>query len=152
MGHLDRRPQPDRGRRAWATTSVFRFDFGRDGCAGIDGWYVDNVKVTVCDEVVTTKSGSTTAAKAQKKVRFTKDFKVRTQVRRNAGGTAAGIVKVYFKGKQVARGRLDNHGRVKVLVKRNIGPGKRVLVVKYRGNATTRPSQDAVKIRVLRRR
>jgi Zn-dependent metalloprotease len=25
-----------------------RFDMGRDGCGGIDGWYVDNVKVTVC--------------------------------------------------------------------------------------------------------
>jgi Zn-dependent metalloprotease len=26
----------------------FRFDIGRDGCGGIDGWYVDDVKVTVC--------------------------------------------------------------------------------------------------------
>jgi Zn-dependent metalloprotease len=25
-----------------------RFDMGRDGCGGIDGWYVDNVRVTVC--------------------------------------------------------------------------------------------------------
>jgi len=25
-----------------------RFDFGRDGCNGVDGWYVDNVKVVVC--------------------------------------------------------------------------------------------------------
>jgi Thermolysin metallopeptidase, alpha-helical domain/PA domain len=26
----------------------FRFDIGRDGCGGIDGWYVDNVAVTLC--------------------------------------------------------------------------------------------------------
>ena len=26
----------------------FRFDIGRDGCGGNDGWYVDNVQVTVC--------------------------------------------------------------------------------------------------------
>ena len=26
----------------------FRFDIGRDGCGGIDGWYVDDVTVTVC--------------------------------------------------------------------------------------------------------
>ena len=26
----------------------FRFDIGRDGCGGNDGWYVDNVEVTVC--------------------------------------------------------------------------------------------------------
>ena len=25
-----------------------RFDMGRDGCGGIDGWYVDNVRVQVC--------------------------------------------------------------------------------------------------------
>ena len=25
-----------------------RFDFGRDGCGGIDGWYVDNVKIVRC--------------------------------------------------------------------------------------------------------
>jgi hypothetical protein len=25
-----------------------RFDFGRDGCGGNDGWYVDDVKVQVC--------------------------------------------------------------------------------------------------------
>ena len=131
---------------------VFRFDFGRDGCTGIDGWYVDDVQVTVCDAVPPTKSASTTEAKTQKKVRYGKDFKVRAKVRRDAGGAAAGIVKVYFKGKRVARGRLDDKGRVKMLVKRNIRPGKRVLVVKYRGNATTRPSKDVVKIRVLRRR
>jgi hypothetical protein len=25
-----------------------RFDIGRDGCGGNDGWYVDNVTVTIC--------------------------------------------------------------------------------------------------------
>jgi Zn-dependent metalloprotease len=25
-----------------------RFDMGRDGCGGINGWYVDNIRVTVC--------------------------------------------------------------------------------------------------------
>ena len=25
-----------------------RFDFGRDGCNGLKGWYVDNVKVLAC--------------------------------------------------------------------------------------------------------
>ena len=26
----------------------FRFDMTRDGCNGVEGWYVDNVKVEVC--------------------------------------------------------------------------------------------------------
>ncbi len=25
-----------------------RFDFGIDGCGGVDGWYIDNVKVATC--------------------------------------------------------------------------------------------------------
>ena len=29
-------------------TIQLRFDFGQDGCTGIDGWYVDNVTVTMC--------------------------------------------------------------------------------------------------------
>jgi hypothetical protein len=29
-------------------TLHLRFDIGRDGCGGIDGWYVDDVTVTVC--------------------------------------------------------------------------------------------------------
>ncbi|MDX6371213.1 MAG: trimeric autotransporter adhesin, partial [Nocardioidaceae bacterium] len=29
-------------------TVAFRLDVGRDGCGGVDGWYVDNVVLTVC--------------------------------------------------------------------------------------------------------
>jgi hypothetical protein len=35
------------GVRAGQTLHL-RFDIGRDGCGGIDGWYVDDVTVTVC--------------------------------------------------------------------------------------------------------
>ncbi|WP_457205921.1 M4 family metallopeptidase, partial [Nocardioides sp. P5_C9_2] len=30
-----------------------RFDIGRDGCGGVDGWYVDNVSISVCENVAT---------------------------------------------------------------------------------------------------
>jgi len=30
-------------------TIRLRYDFGMDGCAGIDGWYVDDVKVRACN-------------------------------------------------------------------------------------------------------
>lgn len=30
-------------------TIRLRFDFGMDGCAGIDGWYVDDIKVRACN-------------------------------------------------------------------------------------------------------
>ena len=30
-------------------TIRLRYDFGMDGCTGIDGWYVDDVKVRACN-------------------------------------------------------------------------------------------------------
>ena len=30
-------------------TIQLRFDFGMDGCTGVDGWYVDNIKVQSCN-------------------------------------------------------------------------------------------------------
>lgn len=30
-------------------TIKLRFDFGMDGCSGVDGWYVDNIKVQSCN-------------------------------------------------------------------------------------------------------
>jgi Zn-dependent metalloprotease len=44
------------GARIRAGDSVqFRFDFGMDGCTGIDGWYVDDVTVSVCGATATAK-------------------------------------------------------------------------------------------------
>jgi hypothetical protein len=34
-----------------------RFDIGRDGCGGLDGWYVDDIAVTVCKAEGTTSEG-----------------------------------------------------------------------------------------------
>ena len=33
-------------------TFRLRFDFGVDGCAGIDGWYIDNVRVVATDRII----------------------------------------------------------------------------------------------------
>ncbi|HEX6026886.1 MAG TPA: M4 family metallopeptidase [Solirubrobacter sp.] len=36
-------------------TVQLRFDMGRDGCTGVDGWYVDDVQVTTCTAVELSK-------------------------------------------------------------------------------------------------
>ena len=36
-------------------TIRLRFDLGMDGCAGIDGWYVDDFKVQTCSSKKATK-------------------------------------------------------------------------------------------------
>src|SRR5262245_5149866 len=38
-----------------------RFDFGRDGCGGVDGWYVDDIKMSTCRA----GSGAATAAREE---------------------------------------------------------------------------------------
>jgi Zn-dependent metalloprotease len=40
-----------------------RFDIGRDGCGGIDGWYVDNVTVTVCETAAGARRAGTAAGR-----------------------------------------------------------------------------------------
>jgi Zn-dependent metalloprotease len=42
-------------------TVQFRFDMGMDGCTGIDGWYVDNVTVSVCGAAAATREESESA-------------------------------------------------------------------------------------------
>ena len=39
-----------------------RFDIGRDGCGGLDGWYVDDVRVTVCTATASTAGTEEDAA------------------------------------------------------------------------------------------
>ena len=43
-------------------TVRLRFDFGMDGCAGIDGWYVDDVMVSVCGTTAAVVEDETTIA------------------------------------------------------------------------------------------
>jgi hypothetical protein len=38
---------------------TFRFDIGRDGCGGFEGWYVDNVEVATCVGAPAATTGST---------------------------------------------------------------------------------------------
>ena len=56
-GHRRRQPRRQLGRVqinlsglgvAGGSTIQLRFDFGNDGCTGIDGWYVDDVTVSLC--------------------------------------------------------------------------------------------------------
>jgi Zn-dependent metalloprotease len=50
------------GARIRAGDSVrFRFDFGMDGCTGIDGWYVDDVTVSACGATVAAKEEAANA-------------------------------------------------------------------------------------------
>jgi hypothetical protein len=44
-------------------TIRLRFDFGMDGCGAVDGWYVDDIKVTACKPIETVAVSNETARK-----------------------------------------------------------------------------------------
>jgi hypothetical protein len=118
-----------------------RFDVGRDGCGGIDGWYVDNVTISTCEEPATPGEASTTTADAPSTVPFKKDFKVGVRVETASGATATGVVEILEDGRKIAEGRLRG-GAVVVTVRENLVRGSHELVAAYLGDDATEPSQD----------
>jgi Zn-dependent metalloprotease len=124
-----------------------RFDIGRDGCGGVDGWYVDNVTITTC--VKPGPTASKTTATAPKQVRLGADFKVRVKVAKKSGGPAAGKVEITEGGKTIATGRLVK-GKVVFTIKKDLARGTHKLVAAYLGSNATKPSKDKVTITITR--
>jgi Zn-dependent metalloprotease len=113
-----------------------RFDMGRDGCGGLDGWYVDNVAVSTCKAKTATKA--TRAGNG----------KVAVEVSRagSQGAAPTGIVKV-FKGARLVGKGVVRKGSATVQV-RGLAKGTHNLTVKYAGSAGFAASSDKVKVKV----
>ncbi|WP_194289056.1 MULTISPECIES: M4 family metallopeptidase [unclassified Nocardioides] len=134
----------------------FRFDMGRDGCNGIDGWYVDDIEVVVCSEgtvepPVAAVRSTTTATTKPAKVTRGGTFQALVTVKA-AGTTPAGSVQLLTKGKKVARGTLGANGKVRLTVKatgQRFKPGTHTLVAKYLGSDTVKASRTTFKVRVI---
>ena len=136
----------------------FRFDFGRDGCNGIDGWYVDDIQVVVCSDgtvepPAAVRSTTTAVAKPAKVVRggsFTAVVTVKAP-----GTTPGGTVQLLTQGKNVARATLNANGKIRIPVKATgprFKPGKRTLVAKYLGSDGVKPSRTTFVVRVAAKR
>ena len=151
----------DLGKVAKAGDSVkFRFDMGRDGCNGIDGWYVDNVKVQVCAAPGTTPtptptptpapmSESDTVVKVKPGKRsYTENFRVVVRVKAE-GTTPTGKVVLRIDGKRMGISRLKD-GKVVFKIKRDYKSGKHIALAKYKGSDTVDKSKEHTRFRVLR--
>jgi Zn-dependent metalloprotease len=128
-----------------------RFDFGRDGCGGLDGWYVDNVKVTNCTTgtpppPADLESETTLKIKPRETLDFGQDFRAKIKVKA-AGVVPTGKVKLYVDGNKVGKGTLKN-GKLVIEVTRNLPPGKHKVVAEYLGADNVEESQDKVTITV----
>jgi hypothetical protein len=126
-----------------------RFDMGRDGCGGSDGWYVDNVTITSCDaEAGLLGSTTTLKIKPSKNLDFRQDFKAKIKVKA-AGTKPTGKVKLFADGKRIGSGKLKN-GKLVIKVTRNLAPGTHKIKAKYKGSDTVKPSSDSVTITIKR--
>jgi Zn-dependent metalloprotease len=130
-------------------TVNFRFDMGRDGCNGVEGWYLDNVKVQDCKPAP--------AATKTKVVKVTPDpvikgnpFKVKIKVTSD-GGNPTGDVVLKFGRTKLGMDALNDNGVAKITVRRIFGVGTHDLVAKYLGAEDFLKSRTTYTIKVVRR-
>ncbi|WP_134741562.1 M4 family metallopeptidase [Nocardioides sp. 503] len=115
-----------------------RFDMGRDGCGGLDGWYVDNVKVVSC------KNKTALNAKARN------PGKVVVRVKAIGSSAKPTVTVRLFKGSKFVGKGVVRKG-VGVISVRGLRPGRHRLTVRFNGTDTLMPAKDTVTVRVRRR-
>ncbi|MCD4535579.1 M4 family metallopeptidase [Nocardioides sp. cx-169] len=115
-----------------------RFDMGRDGCGGLDGWYVDNVKVVNC------KNKTALNAQARPNGRVAARLKV-------IGSSAKPTTMVRL----VKNGRFVGKGVVRkgfgIISVRGLKPGRHRIEVRFGGSDALAASRDTVTIWVKKR-
>jgi len=128
-------------------TVAFRFDIGRDGCNGVDGWYVDNVTVKSC---VDKAKRTHTAVDAPARVERGRPFTVKVKVTAD-GAVPTGRV-VIMKGElRLGRDDLNDRGVATIEVLRVFRVGAHTLTAKYRPGAGFRASSKDFTVTVVRR-
>ncbi len=123
-----------------------RFDIGRDGCGGIDGWYVDNVTISTCKQVAGSVASTTTVVPPGK-VQANKAFLVRVNVKTAAGAPATGTVEIREGANVLGTGQLTG-GTVQINVAGGLPAGQHQLVAAYLGNGNIQPSQASFTVTV----
>jgi len=116
----------------------FRLDIGRDGCGGITGWWVDNMKVTICK--VATKVAATHVPEPSKAGQAS-SAKV-TVSRDGSTGTAPTGTVVVKKadGTELGRATLAADGSANVPLPATLPAGTRTLTAAYLGTDTLAPA------------
>lgn len=127
-----------------------RFDMARDGCNGLDGWYVDNVKVSSCTDVVADVATKTTAVHVPEPSTYGTTSKVEVTVARDGSSGAAptGVVElVDSTGAKVATGTLAN-GKATLVLPATLPVGAHAMTAKYLGGNGFAASQVALTVTV----
>ena len=149
---------PGRSSGSWGTSQVnleaagaqsgdsvqIRFDLGRDGCGGVDGWYVDDVSITVCEDTNT----SVSAVHVPEPSTFGQASRVDVTVAAQKGGVPTGTVDLLrADGTKLGSGSLAD-GKVSIALPADLTVGTHVLTATYAGNGGFKPSSGTVTVTV----
>jgi hypothetical protein len=120
-------------------TMQLRFDIGRDGCGGVIGWSVDNVKLVDCKLPTTT-----VAVRTPEPSTFGQASSVDISVTRagSLGSAPTGTVKVTdASGKELGSAELSANGKATVALPADLPVGANKLTASYLGSRTQAPSK-----------
>jgi Zn-dependent metalloprotease len=114
------------------STINVRFAIGRDGCGGVIGWYVDDIKVTTCKTGV---AATVAAVHAPEPSTLGSASAVNVTVS-GTGGTPSGKVTVKEGSTTLGSANLDAAGKASVALPASLALGAHSLTVSYGGDAT----------------
>jgi Zn-dependent metalloprotease len=128
-------------------TVKLRFDVGRDGCGGVDGWYVDNIQMTVCKAISTI-----TATHTPEPVTQGTESQVKVSVRRGddtVGPNPTGTVVLRDQGgANVGEQQLNSDGDATFTLPGTIAVGAHVYKAEYKGDGSVAPNSTNVTVTV----
>jgi len=133
----------------------FRFDLGRDGCNGVDGWYLDDIRLTICEEKAEEPAPAATKTNvvkyAPKPVPVGRAFRVQIKVTTDTG-VPVGRVQVLQGKKVLGTAVLNKKGVAAVKVTKRFKPGKVKLVAKFVGNQAFKGSSHKFTVKVVKKK
>lgn len=126
-------------------TVQFRFDIGRDGCGGVDGWYVDDIQILVCK--LPTK---VTATHTPEPSTFGEASSVNVTVARdgNAGGTPTGDVSLTKADGSALGAATLADGKATIALPADLPVGVHTLTATYEGTTSLASSSAKVTVTV----
>ncbi len=109
-------------------TIELRYAVGRDGCGGVFGWWVDNVRVATCR---TLAPSNITAAHVPEPSTYGSASSVNVTVTGTGSGTATGTVTVKEGATTLGTGTLSATGSASVALPATLAAGVHTLAVSY---------------------
>ncbi|WP_244928700.1 M4 family metallopeptidase [Nocardioides sp. W7] len=120
----------------------FRFDVGRDGCTGLDGWYVDDIEVTVC----VAEADAVRVTHAPEPSTYGRPHRLDVAV---AGRIPAGTVTATEGGRSLGTATLSA-GRARIALPASLAVGSHRVTVSYPGDSRNAAASKTVTVKVAK--